>query len=333
MLNSGVIGMGVGLNHAYAYQNHRSTSLKSICDFSSEILSNLHSDFNNVSKHTNGEELLNDSEIDLISIASYDNYHFEQVIKSLENNKHVMVEKPLCLDSSELKKIHKVYGESSKSRLSANHVLRTNSRFLRLKNEIINNSLGEIFYIEGDYFWGRKSKLFGWRAEMDYYSIILGAAIHMIDLVMWLINSKPISVQAIGNNITSAGTNLRFNNFAVILLEFENGLIAKITGNGGCVHPHFHGVKIFGSKRTAVQNLKEAYFIDSESIDEATVKITEPYPQKETRAKIIHSFIDSIIDPSVDPIVSDKDVFNVMSVCLASEEAMQTGNKIEINYL
>ena len=55
MLNSGVIGMGVGLNHAYAYQNHRSTSLKSICDFSSEILSNLHSDFNNVSKHTNGE--------------------------------------------------------------------------------------------------------------------------------------------------------------------------------------------------------------------------------------------------------------------------------------
>ena len=41
---------------------------------------------------------------------------------------------------------------------------------------------------------------------MDYYSIILGAAIHMIDLIIWMFGSKPISVFAMGNNLGSKGT-------------------------------------------------------------------------------------------------------------------------------
>ena len=39
------------------------------------------------------QEIIGD-DIDLISIASYDNYHHEQVINAIKN-KHVMVEKPM----------------------------------------------------------------------------------------------------------------------------------------------------------------------------------------------------------------------------------------------
>jgi hypothetical protein len=50
-----------------------------------------------------------------------------------------------------------------------------------LRKDNAEGKFGEVYYLEGDYFWGRKSNLFGWWAEMDYYSIISGAAIQMID--------------------------------------------------------------------------------------------------------------------------------------------------------
>ena len=34
--------------------------------------------------------------IDLVSIASYDNYHFQHAIKCIAKNKHIFIEKPFC---------------------------------------------------------------------------------------------------------------------------------------------------------------------------------------------------------------------------------------------
>jgi predicted dehydrogenase len=126
---------------------------------------------------------------------------------------------------------------------------------------------------------------------------------------------------------------LKFNSFAVILIKFENGVIAKITGNGGCVHPHYHGLKVFGTKRTAIHNLDGSAYLTSSELDSEPIPIDDPYPEKEARQKIIHSFVDSILDHTIAPIVTDSDVYDVMSVCFAAEEAMNTGNTVKVNYL
>mgnify|MGYP001333048752 CR=1 FL=1 len=242
MLNIGVIGMGVGEKHALAYQNHHHTVLKTICDLNLEKIKSLKSKFPDTAVQTDPQLILEDDDIDIVSISSYDNFHLSQILQALESGKHVMSEKPLCLNRDEMLQIHETQKQNPDAKLSSNLVLRTNSRFGKLRKDNAEGKFGEVYYLEGDYFWGRKSKLFGWRAEMDYFSIIYGAAIHMIDLIMWLLDSRPISVQAMGNDISSRGTKLQFNSFAVILLKFENGTIAKLTGNGGCVHPHFHGL-------------------------------------------------------------------------------------------
>ena len=333
MLNAGVIGMGIGEKHALAYQNHCNTNLKTVCDFDHNKSKELNIKFPDVSIETKCQSILENDDIDIVSIASYDNFHSSQIIQALESGKHVMSEKPLCLNRDEMLQIHETQKQNPDAKLSSNLVLRTNSRFGKLRKDNSEGKFGEVYYLEGDYFWGRKSKLFGWRAEMDYYSIILGAAIHMIDLVMWLLGSRPVSVQAVGNDIPNKNTNLKFNSFAVVILKFENGVIAKLTGNGGCVHPHFHGLKIFGTKQTAISNLTEAYYLHTSEINSEPVPITEPYPEKEVREKVIHSFVDSILDPSITPIVPLQDVYDVMSVCFAAEEAMNTGNSISIKYL
>ena len=333
MLNAGVIGMGIGEKHALAYQNHPHSELKSICDFDSEKQNTLTNKFPDQEIFVDSQSIINDEIIDIVSIASYDNYHAQQITQAIENKKHVMAEKPLCLSRGEMEHIRNALEKNPNICLSSNLILRTNLRFKKFKKDISEGKFGDLFYLEGDYYWGRKQKLFDWRAEMDFYSIILGAAIHMIDLVVWLVNSRPVSVQAMGNDIANKNTNLKYNSFAVILLQFENGIIAKLTGNGGCVHPHFHGLKIFGSERTAIHNLSGAYYLDSNKPDSVPVAVTEPYPEKEARGKVIHSFVDSILDPSITPLVPQQDVFDVMSVCFAAEEAMNTGQMVNIEYL
>ena len=332
MLNCGVIGMGIGEKHAQAYASHKETDLKSICDFDKSKLEYANINFPTSNFYPNDESIINDKDIDIISVASFDNFHSDQIVRSLNNGKHVMAEKPLCLHPEELIKIIEAKNNNPGTKLSSNLVLRTNSRFLKIRNDIKNGEFGEVFYLEGDYYWGRKEKLFGWRSDMDFYSIIHGAAIHMIDLAMWLLNDKPVSLQAMGNNISTQSSNLKYNSFAVILLEFESGAIVKLTGNGGCIHPHFHGLKIFGNNLTAVHNLNEAYYLNSSDFNEPLIPLNEPYPEKESRQNLIHSFVDSILDDSNIPIVNEKDIYNVMSVCFAAEEAMKKGEKVAIKY-
>jgi len=324
--------MGIGEKHAQTYLRHPDCNIISLCDLDSKKINKFKKDYDSILVSKDYKSIINNKNIDLVSIASYDNFHATQIIESINNHKHVFAEKPLCLTVEELKEIDKALRLNPEIKLSSNHVLRTNPRFLMMREKIKRGDFGDIFYLEGDYYWGRIHKFNEWRAKMDYYSIIHGAAIHMIDLVMWLINDRPVEVQAVGNAIATKKHLLDYNSFAVLIMKFKNGILAKVTGNGGCVHPHHHGLKIFGTQLTAIQNISDAYFIESSDENMLSNSIKEPYPAKDQRHNILTSYIDSIIDTSKSPIITQKDVFDVMSVCFASEEAMETGKTVSVNY-
>ena len=113
-----------------------------------------------------------------------------------------------------------------------------------------------------------------------------------------------------------------------VLVQFSSFPLVLAT-----LFPHFHGLKIFGTKRTAIHNLNNAYYLETSDPDYKPYLISEPYPEKEAREKVIHSFINSILDKSKIPIVPQQDVYDVMSVCFAAEEAMDTGKTVKIEYL
>ena len=125
-------------------------------------------------------------------------------------------------------------------------VLRSCPLFIKIRQKIEEKTMGEIYYLEADYLWGRKQKLIsGWRAEADFYSIIHGAAVHMIDLAVWLIGKKPITVQALGNKITTKGTLQKHNDFATLLLKFENEIVVKVSRSWWLYTPTFSLFKSF----------------------------------------------------------------------------------------
>ena len=93
-LNVGIIRLGVGEQHIAGYHNHPNCKVVVLCDFSEEKYKMAKEKYPGMKVVRDADELLKDPYIDVVSIASYDPYHYEQIIRAIENDKHVFVEKP-----------------------------------------------------------------------------------------------------------------------------------------------------------------------------------------------------------------------------------------------
>ena len=275
------------------------------------------------------EAIFNDKKINLVSIASFDNYHYPQIIKCIKKNKNIIAEKPICLNKKQLKKIYLELKRNRKVKMITNLVLRSNGLFKKFKEKI---DLKELFYIEADYIWGRKQKLFEWRSKIKDYSIMLGAAIHMIDIVMWLTKLKPISVTSFGSSKITKKTNFKKNNLIVSIFKFPKDIIVKISANAGALYDHFHEIKIFQKNSTLVNSRLGSYSYDSYNKNLMKKFKNSLYPDKKNRKKIIQNFIKEILLKKTASITL-KEQIDLMSVCLAADDAFKKKKEVVIKYL
>ena len=111
-LKIGVIGLGVGEQHVIGYQRIPNVEVTDICDIDPSVLK-IVGDRNDVpNRHQNYKQITENPNIDVVSIASYDNYHAIQAISAFENGKHVMIEKPLALNRHEAEAILRAQQDS-----------------------------------------------------------------------------------------------------------------------------------------------------------------------------------------------------------------------------
>lgn len=81
-LRAGIIGLGIGARHIAGYQAHARCSLVALCDIDTQRLQALGAQYPGLRVTTEAADILSDPQINVVSIASYDNYHSEQVVAS-----------------------------------------------------------------------------------------------------------------------------------------------------------------------------------------------------------------------------------------------------------
>ena len=331
-LRAGIIGLGVGEAHIAGYQSHKNCEVRAVCDLSRERLEAVQKKFSIPKISTDADEILEDPEIDLVSVASYDNFHHDQVVKALEHDKHVFVEKPLCLYEKEASHIRTLLKARPSLKLSSNLILRQSPRFQRLKKMVEGDEFGNLFYVEGDYHYGRLHKITdGWRGELDFYSVVYGGSVHLIDLLIWLTGDTVDEVFAYGNQIASKDSQFRHRDFVVAILKFRSGLIGKVGADFGGVRPHFHGLALYGTKATFENDLPHGRLFRSREPGETPEKVTEAYPGIE-KGGLIYRFVDSILNGGTAEVTTE-DVFKTMSVCFAIEKSAEEGRPVPVRYL
>ena len=326
---SAIIGMGIGQKHLEAIDNYKKSKVKIICEKDKSKIKILKKKYPKKIITSDENQIYSDNSINLVSIASYDNYHFTQVKKCIEAKKNIIVEKPLCLSLNEFNEIKRLLKKSKNLLITSNLVLRVNSLFKYFKKKTLYEN---IINIDADYIYGRKKKLYGWRSKVKNYSIILGAAVHVIDLIMWLTNKKPKSVMAYANDVATKSTKFTKKSFCLLIFEFPGDVIVKISANTGAIYDHIHDIKIFQKNNTLVNSKFGAYEIYKSKKKNVVNKIHGLYPDKVRRKLFIRNFIDHLIDKKKKLLLTQKDLFNVMSVCFAAEESLKVKKKIKIKY-
>jgi len=327
-LRCGVIGLGVGEQHALAYQSDFRCSLVGLCDSDAAKRMEVGGRFPSVRMFDSWHALRDGGEVDVVSIASFDSDHAPQILEALASGMHVFVEKPLCQTFAELAQIRKALQVSGKS-LYSNLVLREAPAFVWLREAIAEGRLGRVFAFDGDYLYGRLHKITsGWRSEIPIYSVIQGGGVHLIDLMQWCLGEIPSEVQAVGNKVCSMDTNFRFPDFAAATFSFPSGIIGRITANFGCVHRHQHVVRVFGTDGTFISDQLGPRFITSRDGQMSMLGHLPCLPPG--KGVMIPHFLDAILASSAS--AETQSHLTAMSLCLAADEALQTGTRIKIQH-
>tara|TARA_B100001057_G_scaffold500460_1_gene615660 strand:+ start:1418 stop:2416 length:999 start_codon:yes stop_codon:yes gene_type:complete len=330
VIYAAVIGSGVGLKHIEALIKTKDVIIKYLCEKNSKKSRYLKKKFPNIQIISSDKKIFEDKKIKLVCIASYDNYHYEQILNCIKNKKNFYVEKPMCMDVNQLKHIHELLKRNKSISFSSNLVLRTNDLFNKIKKQI---NLDELFYIEGDYIWGRFNKLNGWRSKVSNYSLILGAAIHMIDLIVWMLEKKPESIYVKANKILTKNTNFKKESFVVILLKFKNGVIAKITANSTDNYNHFHELKIFEKKKTMISNILGKKKLNKINGKTQLSNLKGKYPDKSNRYILLSNYIKYLINNnSKKKNLIMRENFDLMNICFSGIQSLNTNKEIKINY-
>lgn len=331
MLNAAVVGLGVGAQHARVYASSPLCKLRWVYDLDVERMGSLVRELGAGAAASSFESILSDPSLDVVSIATYDSMHFEQVVSAFQAGKHVFCEKPLCRTLDQVLAVERAWRSRPGLHLASNLVLRSAPLYRWLKEAISSGELGEIYAIDGEYLYGRLQKITdGWRAHEPDYSVMLGGGVHMVDLMLWLTGQRPRQVSAVGNAICTRGTQFARRDFVAATFGFESGLVGRITANFGCVHRHHHVLRVYGTRATVLYDDRGARIHRTRDPERSAEPIQQS-PLPASKGELIPDFLTDIVEQK-DPTLKGQHELDVIAACVAADDALERAQPIGIQY-
>lgn len=329
-LRVGVVGLGVGEQHLLAYAADPRCDVVALCDLDESRAIAAARRTPGARPTADPSAVLDDPAIGAVSIASYDDAHAAQTLAALRAGKHVLVEKPLCRTEEELSAIAAAHQRQPDLALASNLVLRAAPAFRWLRGACATGELGTVYAFDGDYLYGRLGKItHGWRGGIPDYSVMLGGGVHLVDLMLWCLGERPVSVTAVGADLATRGSAFSGADFVAATFTFSSGAVGRITANFGCVHRHQHVVRVFGTAASFVSDDRGARV--STRRDPAPARDLTVAQLPPSKGALVTGFVDAALNIApLEPDVSHE--LAVVAACLAADRSMRTGERVEIVY-
>lgn len=334
-----IMGCGSwGRNYVRVLSELEHANLLYVCDKDESKLKEVSRTFK-VRTTTNFNEVLNDSEVQAVIIATDVASHFTIAKECLVHDKHVLIEKPLTNSVETSKELVKLAKDKNKT-LMVGHTFIYNNAIRKLKEYIKNKEIGDIHYLTA-----KRNNLGPIRSDVN---ALYDLATHDIAIFLYLMDSLPKRVIANGGSFIQKHNEIE--DFVNIFLEFENGV--KATIEASWLSPKkVREITLVGSKKMVVfddiapdkltifskgaeaartvdySNLEyKDYHITLMDGDILLPKIKIPEPLKE---QVMH-FIESI-KQNKEPITNGQNAIDVLKVLEAAQKSLKNnGEKVEI---
>lgn len=185
-----VIGCGKwGMNHVKTAYKLFGDDLKYCSDNSDDSLEKVKAVSDKIIFTKDLSDIINDTEVTAVIISTPAETHFEIAKKMLLAGKHVLVEKPITLNSEDAHILNELALENSRV-LMVGHLLLFHPAILKIKEFIDEGKLGKLQYI-----YSNRLNLGTIRTEEN---ILWSFAPHDISVIQFLVNDIPEEVTATG---------------------------------------------------------------------------------------------------------------------------------------
>jgi len=270
---------------------------------------------------TDYNQILEDSDIDCVLIATRHNLHAKLVKEALAHGKDVFVEKPLALSLLELKEVVTAYKQNSGrlmvgfNRRFSPFSIKAKELLAEIKEPLVIN------YRVNAGFIPRESWV---HDPIEGGGRILGEVCHFIDLAQFLTGSLPIKVYAEALLDTSIYTP---DENVAITMTFKNGSLASIiyTANGDKSFPR-ERVEIFGGGSVCViDNFKWLLFTQG-----SKKKKVRRFNKDSGHQAEFTAFFSAIQKGEGCPVDFEEHIYTTLAT-FAVEQSLAKGIPIEIN--
>ncbi len=216
-LNIGIIGYGYwGVNLVRNFKSVDLCKVIQVADERQERLDIVIKQYPEISTTEKFEDIVNNSKIDAVVIATPVHTHYEIAQKAIMSGKHVLLEKPMCttiIEAEDLIRKAKMMGV----KLMVDHTFLYTGAVQKIKKLIDNDEIGNVKYIDST-----RINLGLFQPDIN---VLWDLAPHDISILNYIVDERPISVNATG--VSHTGNDIE--NIAYLTLNYKSGLIAHFS--------------------------------------------------------------------------------------------------------
>jgi predicted dehydrogenase len=213
LIRIGVVGVGnIGQHHARIWATMPGCHLVGLADSNAERARGVAAR-HDVPAYTDYHQLLD--QVEAVSLAAPTSLHHEIALDCLAHGVHVLVEKPLAATLDEARKLVQAARQAGLV-LQVGHIERFNPTFAELVNVLRGR---QILALDSR----RISSAIAQAADV---SVVYDLMVHDLDLILTLVNARPIIVHAVGDRTRSNQLD-----HVMALLAFEGGYMASLSAS------------------------------------------------------------------------------------------------------
>ena len=214
MIKVGMVGCGYwGPNLIRNFAACPDTQLLWACDIDPNRIKKALGSYPVVKSTTDFNDILKDSQVDAVAIATPVHTHYPLAKVCLESGKHVLLEKPLALSVQEGEKLIELSHKKG-LQLMCDHTFCYTGAVRKMKEILDSGVLGELLYFDSI-----RINLGLFQQDIN---VIWDLAPHDLSILDFLINDRPVSVSAHG--VCHAGNEIE--NIAYVILRYAKSFIA-----------------------------------------------------------------------------------------------------------
>ena len=324
-----VIGCGfISGEHINAYINSKNSELTALCDTDAQWLEYAKKKYNVKYAYTDYRKLLENPEIDAVSVCVPNKYHAEITIAALEAGKHVLCEKPMAACAADARKMIEAKNRSGKKLMIVQ-----NQRFIPaaqvMKEMNARGEFGQIYHIRTG--WRRPMGMMpspedkrenGQITNRNWYNekessggVLRDLGVHLLDLAMYITGfPKVTSAAASGyrefkpNMTGQQESKYKFSSedFVCALINFDNGMSLSLELSfGSAISEEALFTVLYGTKGGAERCKDELRLIKTDDTFAYTVEQADFSGTKEF-ISCAHEFIDVLVNDREVPVTPEQ---------------------------